>query len=190
MPKKIYRSNLTILQRKQYDILVSRGVSITPRAIRQIFKSISKANKAVAKTKDTLAEQKTLTKDFAKFVHNQNEYRKFLKRISQRLHITEQQIIDISNYNRDKLISKVKDVVGSDLGLSKLTNDEIATLLKDPAYRRFKVFMYGDTDPKSSQASQDKNIEMYQEWANTKGDLQAVIQDIASYRKGWYYFKV
>ena len=183
MPKKVYRSNLTTLQRRQYDILVSRGVNITPRAIRQIMKSINKANKAVAKTIGTLAEQKTLTKDFAKYIHNPNEYKKFLRRISQRLHITEQQIIDVSNYNRQKLITKVKDVVGSDLGLSNLTNEEIAQLLKDPAYRRFKVFMYGDTDPKSSKDAQDKNIEMYQEWANTKGDLQNVIEDIASYRK-------
>lgn len=184
MAKKIYRSNLTELQRKQYDILISRGVNVTPRAIRQIAKSIKKANKAIGKTLGTLAEQKTITKDYAKFIHNQSEYRNFLKRISKRLHITEQQVIDVSNYNRDKLIAKVKDVVGSDLGLSNLKNEEIAQLLKDPAYRRFKTFMYGDTDPKSSQESQDKNIEMYQDWANTKGDLQDVIQDIASYRKG------
>lgn len=180
---KLYRSNLTVRQKQQYDLLVSRGVQTTPLAIRQISRSIRKANKKAKETLGTLAELKTLSQDYAKFIHNQAEYKNFLKRISQRVHLSKEQIASVSNYNRERLIQKVKDVVGNDLGLARLTNDEIAKLMKDPAYRRFKTFMYGDTDPKTSQDALDKNIEMFEDWANTKGDLQAVINDIASYHK-------
>lgn len=180
---KLYRSNLTARQKQQYDLLIARGVQTTPFAIRQISRSIRKANKKAKETAGTLSELKTITQDYAKFIHNQTEYKKFLKRISQRVHLSKDQIAAVSNYNREKLIQKVKDVVGSDLGLSRLTNDEIAKLMKDPAYRRFKSFMYGDTDPKTAQDAIDKNIEMFEDWANTKGDLQAVINDIASYHK-------
>lgn len=182
---KVYRSQLTTFQKSQYDILKSRGFNISPSDIRNLTKAITLANRVISKFQKQLGAYNKLSKNIAHFIKDEKDFKKLRYKIDVRLHETGETAMRRAEDMKANLVKNVTMLFGNDLGLSNLTPQEIKNLMEDPAYARFKAFAYGEyPDEESVNAPVVKNAEMVLFWQQSKGDMQDVIADIASYHKG------
>lgn len=182
--KKIYRSNLTKNQRKDYDKLISKGVEITPFEYKNLIKSIKETNKVIRARKDQLIIKENLyTTKLGNVIRNFEDIAKLNKRLATKLMTRRQTASDINFMLRERLYTNLELLFGTTLGIEELSDNQLRKFLDDPLYKKFNGLLYAIYETEEQINNSKIGREIKELLYLTGKTIGIVINDVASYKE-------